>query len=84
LEEAGTRGGMKNTYKILVIKSEGKKPFGRRRGRWDDDDDDDDDNNNNKVDVKAIRIQVIDWTRLAPKRDQWQTFVNMAMNFRVA
>jgi hypothetical protein len=30
-------GYMRNTYKILVGKSEGMRPFGRPRCRWEDD-----------------------------------------------
>jgi hypothetical protein len=29
-------GEMRNAYKILVGKSEGKRPFERRRRRWED------------------------------------------------
>jgi hypothetical protein len=35
-------GQMRNIYKILVPKSEGKRPHGRTRGKWDD---------NNKMDI---------------------------------
>jgi hypothetical protein len=29
-------GEMRNAYKILVIRPEGKRPFGRPRRRWED------------------------------------------------
>jgi hypothetical protein len=29
-------GRMRNAYRILVGKSEGKRPFGRPRNRWED------------------------------------------------
>lgn len=38
-----TRGQIRNAYKLLVGKSQGKKPFGRPRDKWGD---------NIKTDVK--------------------------------
>jgi hypothetical protein len=29
-------GGMRNTYRVLVGRSEGKRQLGRPRGRWED------------------------------------------------
>jgi hypothetical protein len=39
-------GEVRNAYKILVGKLEGKRPLGRRRRRWEDD--------NNKMDFREI------------------------------
>jgi hypothetical protein len=40
---SSTNGDIRNVYKILVEKSDGKRPFGRRRRRWQD---------NIKIDIK--------------------------------
>jgi hypothetical protein len=55
-------GDMGNAYKIVVGKSEGKRPLGRPVHRWE---------NNIKMDLKAI-----DWTHLSQDQDQWQALVN--------
>jgi hypothetical protein len=39
-------GEMKNVYRILVVKPEGKRPFGRLRRRWED---------NIRIDLRQIR-----------------------------
>jgi hypothetical protein len=43
---------MKNAYKILVGKPEGKLPLGRHRHRWE---------NNIRLDLKKIGCEVVDW-----------------------
>jgi hypothetical protein len=48
-------GEMKNAYKILVGKLEGRKPFGRSRRRWED---------NIKIDFREICVEVMDCIRL--------------------
>jgi hypothetical protein len=53
--------GMRNAYRILVGKPEGKKPLGRPRHRWVD---------NIKMDHIEIRWVGMDWTNLAQDRDQ--------------
>jgi hypothetical protein len=55
-------GEMRNTYKILVRKPEGKRPLGRCRHRWED---------NIKKDFTEIRWEVVDWVHLAQDRDHW-------------
>jgi len=42
---------MRNGYKMLVGKSEGKRPFGRCRRKWD---------NNTKLDLKYIGWEFVD------------------------
>jgi hypothetical protein len=42
---------MRNTYKILVVKPEGKKPLGRPRITWE---------NNIRVDLLEIGWEVVD------------------------
>jgi hypothetical protein len=62
-------------YKILVGKSEGKRPLGRPRYRWVD---------NIKMDFREIAWDGVDWIDMAQDRDQWRrAFVNMVLNFRV-
>jgi hypothetical protein len=61
-------------YRILVGKPEGKRPLGRPRYRWVE---------NIKMDLREIRWDGMDWIDLAQDRDQWNTLVNMVMNFLV-
>jgi hypothetical protein len=44
-------GETRTVQRVLVGKSEGRKPLGRLRFRWDDYDDNDEDNNNTKITV---------------------------------
>jgi hypothetical protein len=69
-----TNGEKRNAYRILVGKSEGKRPRGRPRRRWMD---------NIKMDLKEIGWDDMDWIDLALDRDQWRTLVNTVMNLRV-
>jgi hypothetical protein len=52
---------MRNAYKILVGKSEGKRPLGRPRRRWKD---------NIRMDIKEIGWEGVDWIHLAKDRNQ--------------
>jgi len=54
-------GDMRNAYKILVGKPEGKRPFRRSRHRWED---------NIRMDLKEIGWEVVDCIHLAEDRDQ--------------
>jgi hypothetical protein len=67
-------GGKRNPYRILVEKSEGKRPLGRPRRRWVD---------NIKIDLREKGWYGMDWIDLAQDRDQWRALVNMVMNLRV-
>jgi hypothetical protein len=64
----------KNTYRILVGKSEGKRSLGRPRRRWVD---------NIKIDLGERGWGGMGWIDLAQDREQWRALVNTAMNFRV-
>jgi hypothetical protein len=55
-------GKMKNAYKILVGKPEGKRPFRRPRCRWKD---------NIIMDIREIGWEGVDWIHLAQDRNQW-------------
>jgi hypothetical protein len=65
---------MRNAYKILVEKPEGKKLFGRLRRRCEE-----------KMTTELMEIgwEDMEWIHLSQGRDQWRVFVNTAMNLRV-
>jgi hypothetical protein len=65
---------MKNTYKILVIKFDEKRPFGRNMSRWED---------NIRMHLREIGWEVWNWIYLAHNRDQWRALLSTAMNHRV-
>jgi hypothetical protein len=67
-------GEKRNAYRILVGKSEGKRPLGRPGRRWVD---------NIKMDLKEIGWDEMDWIDLAQDRDQWKALVNTVMNLLV-
>jgi hypothetical protein len=69
-----TNGEKRNAYKILVRKSEGKKPVGRLRCKWMD---------NIKMDLREIRWCGMDLVDLVQDRDQRRALVNTVMNLRV-
>ena len=53
-------------------KSEGKRPLGRPRRRWE---------GNIKIDLKEVRGGVMDCIELAEGRDVWRTLVHTVMEF---
>ena len=67
----GKRGGL---YRVLVGKSEGKRPLGRPWRRWED---------NSKMDVQEVGFGAMDWIEPAQDRDSWRALVNAVMNRRV-
>jgi hypothetical protein len=60
-------------YRLLVGKSEGRRPLGRPRGMW--------------LDIRMDLVQVgwgdVDWVGLAQDRDKWTALVNAVINLRV-
>jgi hypothetical protein len=56
-------GEKKNSYRILMGKSEGKTPLGRPRRRW---------MGNIKMDLRGIEWDGMDWIDLAQDSDQWR------------
>jgi hypothetical protein len=66
--------GERCVYRVLVGRSEGKRPLGRPRHKWE---------NNVKMDLREIGINGLNWIQLAQYRVQWQAFVNMVMNLQV-
>jgi hypothetical protein len=67
-------GEKRNPYRILVGKSEGKRPLGRPRRRW---------VGNIKIDLREIGWNDMEWINLVQDMDQWRVLVNMVMNFQV-
>jgi hypothetical protein len=66
-------GEKRNVYRLLVGKSEGKRPLSRPRRRWID-----------KIkDLLEIGLSVVDWIGLAQVRYRWRALVNSVMDFRV-
>jgi hypothetical protein len=66
-------GEGRGVYRVLVGKSECKRPLGRPRRRWED---------NIKMDLREIGIDGANWIRLAHDSVQWRGFVNTLMNLR--
>ena len=64
-------GESRCVYRVLVGKSEGKRPLGRPRRRWED---------NIKVDLQDVGCGGMDWIDLAEDRDRWRALVNAVMN----
>jgi hypothetical protein len=72
---AGHVAGMeegRDFYKVLVQSTEGKRPLGRPRSRWED---------NIKMEIREIVICGAKWIQLAQDRNQWRAFVGRVMNF---
>jgi len=59
--------------RVLVGKSEGKRPLGRPRHRWE----------NNKMELQEVGCAGMDWIDLAQESDRWWALVNAVMNLRV-
>ena len=64
----------RGVHKVLVGKTEGKRPLGRLRRRWED---------NIKTDVEEVGRGCGDWMELAQDRGRWRALVSMVMNFQV-
>jgi hypothetical protein len=61
-------------YRVLVGKSEGRRPLGRPRRRWVD---------NIKADLQEVECGCMDLIELAQDRDRWRELVNAVMNLWV-
>jgi hypothetical protein len=67
-------GEERNAYRLLVGKSEGKRPLGRQRRRWVD---------NIRMDLGEVGWGDLDWIGLAQDRNGWGAVVNSVLNLRV-
>jgi hypothetical protein len=67
-------GEGRGVYRVLVGRTEGKRPLGRPSCRWED---------NIKLYLREIGIDGVNWIQLAQNRAQWRAFINTMMNLRV-
>jgi hypothetical protein len=70
----GRMGEVSGAYNILVGWTEGRRPLGRPRHRWED---------NIKMDLGKLGFGDVDWINWAQDRDRWRALVNTVMNLRV-
>jgi len=65
----------RGVYRVLLVKSEGRRPLGRPSSRWVD---------NIRMDLQEVGRGYMDWIELAQDRDRWRrTLVSAIMNLRV-
>ena len=55
-------------------KSEGKRPLGKPRRRWE---------NNINMDLQEMGCEDMDWIDVAQNRNRWRAIVNVVMNLQV-
>jgi hypothetical protein len=67
------RGEKRNAYRLLVGRSEGKRPLRRPRSRWVD---------NIRMDLGEVGWGDVDWIGLAKDRNRWRVLVDSALNLR--
>jgi hypothetical protein len=67
-------GEKRSAYRLLVGKSEGRRPLGRSRRRWLD---------NIKMHLVEVGWGDVDWIGLPQDRDRWRALVNSVLNLRV-
>jgi hypothetical protein len=67
-------GEERKVYKVLVGKSEGRRPLGRPRRRWED---------GVRTHLTETGLGGVDWIRLSQDRDRWRAVVSAVMNLRV-
>jgi hypothetical protein len=74
VELVARMGDERDVYRVLVGKSEVKRPLGKPRHRWED---------NIKMDLQEVGCGSMDWIGLAQDRDRWRALVNAVINLRV-
>jgi hypothetical protein len=63
----------RGVYRVLVGKSEGKRPLGTRRSRW---------KNDIKIDLQGVEGGDMEWIEQAQDTDRWRALVNAVTNLR--
>ena len=66
-------GEGRGVHRVLVGKSERKRPLGRPRRRWED---------TIKMDLQEVAGGCGDWMKLAQDRDSWRALVSTVRNLR--
>ena len=66
-------GEERDVHRVLVGKSEGRRPLGRPRCRWED---------NIKMHLQEVGVGGGDWMEMAQDRDRWRALVSTVMNLR--
>jgi len=61
----------RNAYNILVAKTEGKRPLGRSKCRWEE-----------RIGLTDVGWEGVDWIHVVQDRGQWRDLVNTVMNLR--
>jgi hypothetical protein len=69
-----TNGEKRNAYRLLVGKTEGKRPLGRPRRRCVD---------NISMDLGEVGWGDVDWIGLAKDKNRWRALVNSILILRV-
>jgi hypothetical protein len=67
-------GERSDVYRVLVERTEGKRPLGRHRSRWED---------NIKMDNQEVGCVGMEWIELTQDRCMWRALVNAVMNLWV-
>jgi hypothetical protein len=67
-------GEKRNAYRLLVGKTEGKRPLGRPRRKWLD---------NIRMDLGEVGWGDVDWIGLVKDRNRWRALVNSVLNLRI-
>jgi hypothetical protein len=67
-------GEGRDVHRVLVGRTERKRPLGRPMRRWED---------NINMDLREIGIDGVNWICLAQDRVQWRAFVSTIIELRV-
>ena len=70
----GPYGGRERSIQGAGGKTEGKRPPGRPRGRWED---------NIRMDLQEVGLGYEDWIGLAQDREKWRALASAVRNLRV-
>jgi len=73
-ESCSAYGEGRGVYRVLMGKTEGRRPMGRPRRRWED---------NIETNLQEMGCGGTDWIDLAQDRDRWRALVSALMNLQV-